>query len=304
MRVLFTMVLRLAERVQLALDLLESYFYESESRELWKSEGRHILEPAFGVSWPSTINAVQKYWILYNTMEDERENREHQWTMVKFMVGPHAPKGIKKLSDKDRERERELRERRAKIQDRTFWEALGVIPKLRGKDREMSIREVRKAETFEELQEEMKNWVRGNLDDHDRIVESVKNRIRDEVQAREQMEIDRAEALRVAMEEESNRNVGKPEILRTLTPEEMDRFMRPQPVQVYYGEGRNSAYEKYLATKTILPGNLEARGDTVAPTVPIDMSRLNQLLSEENGPKEDSSSLQEVLNHRIPRMDR
>lgn len=301
---LFRMVLRLAERVQVALDILESFFYESESRELWKSEGREVLNPGLGVMWPTTINAVQKYWVLYNLMEDDREAKEHQWSMVKFMVGPHAPKGIKKLSERDKEREQELRERRSLIQDRTYWEVLGVVKKLRGKDRDMAIRKIRKAETYDELQEEMKNWVQGNLDDHDQVIETVKNRIREDVQLRERLEIERNEALRKAMEEEANRPVGRPEVLRTLTPEEVEDFMKtPPPQQIYYPSGENMAYKKYLAAKTMSPGNLIVQGNQLVPSVPVDVESLRGLVKDDDDVGTTVDSLQMSVNKRLPQAD-
>lgn len=297
---LYRIVLGLAKRVQTALEVMESYLYEDESRDLWKSEGPDACEMGWGLDWKMGHNYVQRYWILYNRVEDMREQRNWEWQMVKFQVSAHAPKGIKKLNEKDQRQEHELQVRRRRTQDLVYFESLGLIPKVSGRLRKDSLMSVRKAESFEELQEEMKMWVEGKKDSHDEIVESIKNRIREQVEARKQQEKERIEAIRELAREEELPDQGK---FLMLSGEEASKYreqlIKKAPPQVFSQNTHNSAYDKYIAAK-LMAGNIrvDERGN-LHGGMEIESAELR----DEEESKVNPSILQDLIDRRRPQIE-
>lgn len=298
---LYRIVLQLAKRVQRALEVMEAYLYEDESRDLWKSEGPNACDMGWGLDWKMGHNYVQRYWTLYNRVEDMREQRNWEWQMVKFQVSAHAPKGVKKLNEKDHRQERDLQDRRRKTQDLVYFEAMGLIPRVSGRMRKDSVMSVRKSETFEELQEEMKMWVEGKKDSHDEVVESIKEKIRENVEARKRLEKERIESIRKLAQEEAVPDSGK---FQYLTGKDAARFTErlknPERPQVFSSNTHNSAYEKYIAAKTMAGKvHIDAQGN-LHGGMDIDGSGL---MADDDAEHVDPTNLQNLIERSRPQSE-
>lgn len=281
---LYSVLGSLVRRSKKALETMEGYLYEAESRELWRTDGENLIAVAHENTGSKGLNLAQRYWMLYNRMEDDREKRNTMWAFVKFMTGAHAPKGIKKLNEKDSRYERDLELRRQSIRDRVYYESLGVIKRLEGRERDLESRPIKKAETEEELREEMAKWVAGEEDEHDVIVRSIKERIRESVEERKRLEEERKEELRQAFLEETKMDTGS---FVFLSPEEAQKAQVPSASSVphvYFDTGHNSFFEKHVARKP-QTGALRVENGQIISGREVDPSSVETLL----GPEEDAS---------------
>lgn len=187
LRILFSIFHGLYNRVNTALRRVESYCYETYSRTFWRMcGGQHPGREDFtGVPGSSRLgmNSIQKVWVAFNVAEDERLSDQVAWEHAKLIASAQAPKGIKRIDQADKRRLQKEEERRRAVQDRMYWEAVGRPDML---DRVT----IRRPVTVEDLIEDMRKWVAGEKDEHDRIVDEYKNKIRErfesEMRAREE----------------------------------------------------------------------------------------------------------------------
>lgn len=218
-------------RMREANNYLEAYLYEDESRRFWKNLGGGLYPLHRMTSVPGVetlgLNSTQSSWISWNRIEDERDHQEYLWSNTKVLVSLQSHKGYDSLNNRDRQRQQTEEERRAsvieKAERRFFY----------GEQEEDSnappSETVRKARTNDELEEEMRRWISGELDWHDQIVEDYKNRIREQQEERErQKEAIMSELRAQRAKQEQDIGVPKP-VLRGITPEEMARVQREAP---------------------------------------------------------------------------
>lgn len=250
-QVLFSVSMSLVHRLDKAVNLTEAYLYESESRYLWKAEGeKAVYHSWFGVRTGIALNPVQKLWLYYNRMEDEREAYNVSWTMAKFMIGPHAPKSINKLNQKDKKDEDNLAVKRKEIQDKGYYRYLGVLRDSKELEKDKTYQEFHVARSVEELQDQMRAWVSGDKDDHDRVVDAIKAKIRHERESQKAEEDrQRAELARLMAEEGmagSSLQPLSPEVAEEVLGRLRARQVNPGARKVFQDDGHNSAYEKYI----------------------------------------------------------
>jgi hypothetical protein len=288
----------LMKRMGEASNTIEAYLYESESRFLWISEGDSILQrghqgPLGFTGW----NPIQKLWAYYNRSEDEREAHDLQWQLAIFQVGPHAPKGIKKVESKNRKHQADIEKKRQDVMDRVYYEGIGLIQRTKEKQRKGPWQEVTAAHTPEELKEEMRNWVLGVKDEHDKVVDGIKSKIKYGVEDRRQKEKERSEALQKAFEEEGL----VPSRLQPFSGDGAQEFLDrmrarvPGTKLVLDDKGHNSAYEKYIRNNPEI-GNLHVDADG---NLTSDMPVTEEMLEVLTKPKE-SQSLQDKVATRRP----
>jgi hypothetical protein len=181
--------------------------------------------------------------------------------------------------------------------DRVHYEAIGAIPKPRTAEKRVRERfqDVIMAETPEELREDMRRWVAGIKDDHDRVVDRVKSRIRQEVEATRRAERERQESLTRMLEEEG---VTRTQLV-PLTGEAGQKFLErvrsrvPGLSRVHDDHGHNSAYDKYIGNNPAV-GDLYVNEDgELASRSPVTPDMVNIMRRPE-----DSSLQQRVENHR------
>lgn len=219
-------------RMREAGNYLEAYLYEEESRRSWKNLGGglyplHRMTSVPGVESLS-LNFLQSSWVSWNRIEDERDHQEYLWSNTKVLVSLQSHKGYDSLNNRDRQRQQTEEERRASVIRRAERRFLYGE---REEDPDAPPSEtVRKARTNEELEEDMRRWISGDLDWHDRIVEDYKNRIREQQEERERQKEAIMSELR-ARREKQEQDIGMPKpVLRGITPEEMAQLQREFPV--------------------------------------------------------------------------
>lgn len=274
-------------RMREAQFFLEPYLYEEESRRMWRglSNGQHPLHTKSSIPGVEKLglNLIQSSWVSWNRMEDDREAQEYIWSNTKVMVSLQSYKGYEKLHSRDQSRKQSEDERRQNVIDRArnrFLYGPEVTTETpRGES-------VRKARTNEELEDEMRRWIAGDLDDHDQIVEAYKNRIRDEQEERERQKEAILEELRAKREqEEQTLGVPKP-LLRPITPEEMAAIRAGQPTSgakfIVEADPVSRTFNRYLRP-TVQAGNLsvDATGKIVekAPDVAAPAQSLDEQIA-------------------------
>lgn len=179
---LFKLVVSLTKRVNEQYEKIEAYYYEDNSRNLW-SQLRHISLPDDRVSGISGseklgINLAQRLWVSLNTFRDEILSERKSWNNAKFVASASSPKGVDKINKKETNSIQQEENRKKRFLDEFYYRQTGVITdeKEGGKT---TTRVVKSASTPDELEEEMRKWVSGENDDHDKIVLAYKNRIKE-----------------------------------------------------------------------------------------------------------------------------
>jgi len=293
----------LMRRMRRATEIIEAFLYEAESRQLWRSEGNAVLARVGSPGLLRSHNPVLQLWIFFNQMEDAREHDDYLWSLAKFVAGPHVPKGVKKLNAKDKQRETDLRNRRQGVMDRAYYETRGVIPRrerdANGKKSRRRFQEVHMAESPEELREEMRRWVLGVKDDHDRVVDGVKARIKHEVEMHRREDAERRIALQRAMEEEGMTRTGLVPLVGEAGREFIERMKARVPglSRVHDEKGHNSAYEKYIANNPEAGELRVAEDGRIISERPVDPRLLEMMRAPGTG---EETPLQRLVEKRRP----
>jgi len=302
---LYAILNALMRRVRDAADVVSGYLYEGESRYLWKAEGARLVEEGRISLGQMGLNAVQKLWVYYNRMEDEGQQETAHWEMVKFTVGPHAPKGIKKINAKDKQIAADRKRRRQQEMDRIYYETKGMIPKRKlvaSDKKKYGDWNVQLAETPEELKDEMRRWVAGIKDPHDNVIDYVKAKIKTEKES----EISRAkaqrEALSRAVHEEGITKSQLVPMSGTAAAEFIERVKSRMPgvSKVLQDQTHNSAYEKYIKNNPDVGSLKVDENGQVTSEFEVDENMLEVLRKPEEGEKRD---LQGAIEGRRPTLD-
>lgn len=274
-------------RMQEAQHYLESYLYEDESRRLWRGLGNgqyplHTKSSIPGVD-KLGLNPLQSSWVSWNRVEDDREVQEYTWSNTKVLVSLQSYKGYEKLHSRDQSREQNEEGRRQSVKDKARQRFLygpgAPTETYKGTS-------IRKSRTNDDLEEEMRRWVVGDLDEHDQIVEAYKNRIREVQEERErQKEIFLEELRAKRLQEEQDLGVSKPR-LRAVTPEEMAEMRAGQTTPgakfIVEADPVSRTFNRYLRP-TVQSGNLsvdsEGRIFEKPPTVAAPALSLDEQLA-------------------------
>lgn len=263
-------------RMREANHYLEAYLYEEDSRRLWRGLGNGAYPLHTKASIPGLdrigLNPLQSAWVAWNGMEDTRDAQEHQWANTKVLVSLQSHKAYEKLTARDKTREENEQGRRESVQDRAYQRF------LYGESDEETRRAgnaVQKARTNADLEDEMRRWIKGDLDWHDEIVESYKNRIRDEQAENERLKLETLAELRARrVSEESTLGVQKP-VLRPITPAQMAEMMAGKSGSgakfIVEADAVSRTFNRFIRP-TVEPGHLsvDERGKIVeqAPVFP------------------------------------
>ena len=265
-------VTKLWKKASEASDYLEAFLYERESRYLWRVYGTNILERT-GIPAAESLglNSVQKIWISFNVLEDDRESYQREWANAKLIAAAHAPKGVQKINRADEQALREELERREHIQDVMFSQWMGYELDLPEGSLSKSSRfkKIMAATTPEELEEQMYKDRMGIKDAHDLIVDSIKAQMRAKVEREREAQRQRVLEAQKALEQE-----GISESLQPLLMSSEDiarRFEGRRGSRVFEGTGSQELYDKYLS-KEVVTGGLSFRGDS--PIALPDQSKL------------------------------
>lgn len=306
---LFSVALSLVQRSYAARANILYYLFENSSRELWISLGKQNPNLDILTGFPGLellgLNHVQKMWVAWNSAEDQRAADEFQWMCIKQSIAPHAPKAIEKMNKQDKQTKETRDKDRQKSQDEWYYKLKGVLDKD-GKIVTESGTEVdpyagdqvAMAYTSDELAEEMRRWVVGEQDWHDKVIAEYKAGIKQKM-LDERMDRDKrlAEAQLEVEQRERDLGIRTRDRLVGYTPDQVaqlrnDDPQRPGARQISYAPSRKqSAFDKWVDTERDSGALVEEDGKLVPK-------------KEIPRPKKDERSLQDKINSRLPRLDR
>jgi hypothetical protein len=251
---LYAAVTTIRARVEQAALVFEAYCYEPTSRSSWRTFNRRCPS-THAPSWVSGSgsNTIQRLWVSYNLLEDDRIQWENDWYAATTVTATMAHKWVQQIRTEESNRwKTELERRNAVIQKATNPEK--VIPE---EDEQIKVTRLR---TNEDLIEQMKRWQRGEYDDHDRLVQDYKNNIQ---QRHENMRI--AHERRMASLDEALESLpeGAPSVVG-YTAEQiaelgLENGGSRKTSKVYDASHPGRLYDKYLA-KDIPIGGLRPDG--------------------------------------------
>lgn len=276
--ILFNEVGAMFDRVNDAIEAVESYAYEKSSRYKWRSLGGQPFCSHNGVPKAGNIgtNHVQRMWTFFNMIEDQRVADEVYWDGVKFATSAHSPKGVKKADDRDKQHRKDEQDRRQRVQDTFFYTVKGVIKKVEpgGKAEPKLTGE----KTSDDLAEEMRRWVAGETDWHDDIVNNYKRMVSENYEKHKQEAAARAAVLAAARKDDSD----QPQSMVAYTPEKLAEILKDRGHgvagvrQVGSGPGvvREHLYTKFLGRQAdsgvlqVTPdGQLAIAGSNAGPSL-------------------------------------
>lgn len=165
--------------------LVEVYAYETRSRFKWlylKKLPVHSIE-ATGIPGTAELgmNYCQQTWVAMNEVIDRKEEVETSWNHSKFIGSCFAGKGMISIDEQDKARrtreQQEIDERRMKVLRNYILQTEGkelaaeetTVPLPDG--RQAVVEGRFKAETVDELADQLSASLSGEKDWHDRVVE-------------------------------------------------------------------------------------------------------------------------------------
>lgn len=159
---------------------LEGYLYENESRFIWLVNKDDAVKNKLMKGYERIgLNTAQESWIAFNKREDVREEQERLFEHSKFIVsGFVGSKEIRKIESSEKQRQRDERKRRQDI-------------RLKNTKKDTFKRLSAPINTVEDIISELERQIRGEKDEHDRIIDQHEQRLR-EMKERRLLEIQQA----------------------------------------------------------------------------------------------------------------
>ena len=191
---------------------------------------------------------MQRVWYAYNRSEDKRIEDMAHWGNTKNIMATQAPKGVKKLDDKDRQNLEKMKNDRQRSMDDFYYRSIGVLDDSNtpaDKSKEGNSERIHFANSAEELADEMHRWVTGEDDSHDKVVREYKEGIRQRM-AQERRE--REARLRKLQEEQemAARTFGydrnKPSVVG-YSLDEVQKMMEERGININAPGARTVGYE-------------------------------------------------------------
>jgi len=289
---LFYVITGLQNRIKAATDGIEAFCYEDHSRSLWAqcNRGNPVSVRISGVPGVEQLgsNHIQRMWMTYNLYEDIRIQDQTLWQMAKMVVSAQSPKGVEKMDRRDRQIQQTEQERRQKVRDEFFYRSMGILKGEKTTDRaiddaqEIMGMPVVGPKSEEELVREMRNWVEGNKDWHDEVVEDYKNAI---LERQRMAEEERHRLLLDAQRDAQLKEGGDPGTIQLVgyTAQQLQMILQKKEpirpgVRTLYEDvvgRRKYLTDKYLESETT-SGVLRVEGDELVgdPDIPDLNSRI------------------------------
>tara|TARA_B100000927_G_scaffold270435_1_gene246582 strand:+ start:1017 stop:2129 length:1113 start_codon:yes stop_codon:yes gene_type:complete len=268
-RLLITLNSLIAES-QRAYEYLEAYSYESESRSLWMS---WKAKSAFTAPADKELNSVQLNWIIWNQMEDERKKIRTEWEQALLVTSAMNSKGAKEIRGSWENEDKRIEEYRENLMEQA----------REGNIDPVSLRQERKKkDSFEDLKEEMKRWVSGEEDEHDRIVREYKNSMYKKIEDEKRRVAEARERNIKRMEDISalrnSSSISSP--IMGLTDEEVSRIASTTKTYRSYDEHAEKfehVKERYITAREVSPNvSVDGEGNLVS-SVPQKTSLMDQI---------------------------
>ena len=171
--------------------LVESYVHEARSRFRWMHTRTTPVHSQLSTGIAGTdelgMNHCQASWTALNGILDRREEMEREWSNAKFIGSCFNSKGVRAVEEKDRgrrEKERqEIEDNRLKVLHRYLNRLpAGEDPPEMTElpDKRMAVvHKSFKADTVEELADQLSAALSGEKDHHDLVVEAKIRQIRE-----------------------------------------------------------------------------------------------------------------------------
>lgn len=292
---LFYVVLGLFARQSKAAEAVEAFVYEDSSRTMWKLLGQDYTKHA-GVLGTDTLgsNYIQRIWMAFNEVEDLRFTYDRQWEGFKLVASAQAPKGIRKIDQREEKAKQEEKARRQAIMDRYYYYRLGFIDRedfLKDKQRDVRGLSVG-AKSVDALEKEFTMWVAGEMDEHDRIVSNYKETL---MARKEQADMEREERLYALREEAAKIEESvDPLPLVAYTPAQLSEILKTrQPGRPGLRVVGDSDAEKRKSFVADFASRKQVAGKLV-----VDEDRV---IDPRANPEQDKLLLQQLIqNRRVP----
>lgn len=248
-------------------EAFEPYLYTKDSRILWnkfkakQQTGECLFE--------KPTNYYQTSWISWNLEEDRRLDSKEEWDRTMLLASSFNPKGVKEIREKWYREEKELDARRESILN-AFLDKKGIVNGGR-----------RETET-ERLQREFAMWVKGEEDEHDKIVRGYKEQMMQGIEEHKRRE---EELRNYSIRQQKDRDmIVKP--LVGLTDKDLEKLQKspsytPSP-HITLNENRFHAeniLDKYLFAQTT-PGNLIEKDGQIVPKEPPQTKPTTSLMDD------------------------
>jgi len=244
-------------------DLMEAFCQESISRSLWRQTGGSYPSASFSGLPTSKLgmSPIQRFWVSHNIVEDIREKTEAEWSHAKLVASAMAPKGIEQLNAKETTLKEAERERKQDMLDRTYYKWIGYL-KSDGTTKDVDVPVFRQASTPDELAEEMRKWVSGELDFHDRVVADYKKSVLEAYER--EMEARKRSLEEVTQELEENGEDPTAIKLVGYTLEQLRDRVQPTLHKTVYENAKGAQYlhDRYLVNEPSR-GKLAVKGGKV-----------------------------------------
>jgi len=247
---LMSVVRGLAAKQSALYDVLEAFCCEQLSRGMWRQTNGQYPSTAYS-GLPNLqigMNALQRIWVAHNTAEDIRERTEAEWNHAKMVASAMSPKGVEQLNQREATLRQTDRERKQDLLDRTYYKWIGYL-KEDGRTVDSELPVFRQASTADELAEEMRKWVTGEMDFHDKIVAEHKKSLLEAYEREMAARQEQVEQVRRELEE----NGEDPSALR-LVGYTLDQIRERLPTTVrktVYDDSKGADYltNKYLTSE-------------------------------------------------------
>lgn len=274
--VLSGVVLGLFNRQNNAIEAVEAYCYEDRTRHLWRMF--HSQHPSKHTGIPGIkhvgSNFIQRMWISFNQIEDERLQEKNQWEGFKMVASTMAHKWIQQVNTKERESwDKELRRRRAAC-DLWYYRSIGLLAKEEPSKKTHRGR-YQDSKSPTDLSEEMRMWVEGEQDVHDKVVQDYKDKITAVREAQKQAQRDYSQMIRETTEANFDHLPTRTNIVG-YTPDQLHQIISQRPggagaagvrfIPMGESEHQEDVYERWVG-RGATPGPLkvDAQGKIHAP---------------------------------------
>lgn len=169
----------LFSRLDKGVKAISSFCLEDTSRFLWKQCGGVLPASPSVTGVPGSdqigLNSVQKIWITFNLLEDQKTKDLAAWSYAKFVASASNPKGVKRLDGSEQARVQREKDVRQEERDIFYYRAVGVLDENNLLSDGSKL--MKQASSREELVDEYQRWVLGDDDFHDMVVRQYKENL-------------------------------------------------------------------------------------------------------------------------------
>jgi hypothetical protein len=183
----------LNERAALLLPLVEAYAHENRSRYRWLQVKGQPIHSTISTGVAGTdelgMNLCQQTWVALNHIIDRQDDVERDWQNAKFIGSCFAGKGVRAIEEKDRGRREKERVDREDLKMKVLYAYLNrkigkevtdeePMPVQLPDGRSAHVVKRFKAETAEELAQQLSAALSGDVDYHDMVIEAKLKQVR------------------------------------------------------------------------------------------------------------------------------